>query len=452
MNTRHWLGMVLIVLALGWGGDPALRAQSTIKDIIDRVSPPRPRRSGPAMQPQPPARESHKPLDTNWADSLSPEDLLALRLNKARDRQEKGNLKDLFRKLLKNPDLLESLSKQVSEEQIKRWQEQLQRGEGIEGAAGLKQFIEKAKNDKTLSPSNQEFLKRFAETMKKAGDSDSRVEGGGEVPRDKTAPKPGAAPGAVPGTTPKPDPSTLEGLKEKAAELFRKGADRWLDPKWVDDVMGSARWRDLLRDMTRRADEARGQTSRVSESAATGLARHLPRLAGVLPKSLTSAPAAPRLPSVPRIGAPRVGGVSGDSAKETGKLLLWLAVLGVLVLILWRAGGWWEKIRGVQVPGWQIGPWPIRPGDVSTRADLVRAFEYLSLLCLGPSARTCHHIDLAGRIGALPALDPDRRRESADTLARLYEQARYTPDDEVLPPEQMACARRELCYLAGVPA
>jgi hypothetical protein len=99
-----------------------------------------------------------------------------------------------------------------------------------------------------------------------------------------------------------------------------------------------------------------------------------------------------------------------------------------------------------------LGPWPVRPGEVATRGDLVRAFEHLALLCLGPTARTCHHLELARLLGAQPAPDPERRRDAAVDLAQVYEQARYTPDDEVLPDDLMRRARRELCYLAGEPA
>jgi hypothetical protein len=123
----------------------------------------------------------------------------------------------------------------------------------------------------------------------------------------------------------------------------------------------------------------------------------------------------------------------------------------MLAFVLWRVGGWWQRRRAELLnAGWRLGPWPVRPESVSTRGELVQAFEHLALLLLGPTARTCHHLELAGRMGAQPALDGDRRREAADDLARLYEQARYTPDNETLSPESMSRARRELCYLAGV--
>jgi hypothetical protein len=80
----------------------------------------------------------------------------------------------------------------------------------------------------------------------------------------------------------------------------------------------------------------------------------------------------------------------------------------------------------------------------------VRAFEYLALLSLGRSARTCHHLEVADQLGTQPAGDPSRRRQAAAFLARLYERARYAPAEEAIPAEEMAAARRDLCYLAGV--
>ena len=98
---------------------------------------------------------------------------------------------------------------------------------------------------------------------------------------------------------------------------------------------------------------------------------------------------------------------------------------------------------------WRLGPWPVSPGAVRTREQLVRAFEYLSLLLLGPAARTRHHHDLARQIGDQPDMDPDRRKEAAQALAGLYEQARYAPPQDDLSEEQLDRARRELRRLAG---
>jgi len=61
-------------------------------------------------------------------------------------------------------------------------------------------------------------------------------------------------------------------------------------------------------------------------------------------------------------------------------------------------------------------------------------------------AQSRNHLDLAAELGQT-ALD---RRHSADRLAAVYEQARYTPNDEPISADSLAAARSELCFLAGV--
>lgn len=100
------------------------------------------------------------------------------------------------------------------------------------------------------------------------------------------------------------------------------------------------------------------------------------------------------------------------------------------------------------------GAWPVAPAHVTTRGDLVRAFEYLALLILGPAARACHHHDLANRLSQQGEVLVPERREAAERLAALYEQARYAPEqahaDVPLPEGEQAIARQALCLLAGV--
>jgi hypothetical protein len=96
----------------------------------------------------------------------------------------------------------------------------------------------------------------------------------------------------------------------------------------------------------------------------------------------------------------------------------------------------------------RLGPWPVRPEAVHTRDDLVRAFEYLALLQLGPAARSRNHREIAARLGE----DDAGRRTAAERLAGLYEQARYAPPTEALPDADLATARADLSLLAGVVA
>ena len=85
---------------------------------------------------------------------------------------------------------------------------------------------------------------------------------------------------------------------------------------------------------------------------------------------------------------------------------------------------------------------------MSTRQDLIRAFEHLAYLLLGRLARSLNHRDVAARLGRLDGAGA----AAADRLARLYEQARYAPPDEVLPLHELTAARGDLAALAGAAA
>jgi hypothetical protein len=118
-------------------------------------------------------------------------------------------------------------------------------------------------------------------------------------------------------------------------------------------------------------------------------------------------------------------------------------VLGVAVAMAVRAAS--RQAARNPRKAWSAGPWPVDPSRVSTREDLIRAFEHLAVLCLGLPARTLNHLDLASRLGQTA----DGRSGPAARLARLYERARYAPPDEPLPADELASARGDLSTLAG---
>jgi hypothetical protein len=89
----------------------------------------------------------------------------------------------------------------------------------------------------------------------------------------------------------------------------------------------------------------------------------------------------------------------------------------------------------------------VDPRTIATREDLVRAFEYLSVLICGAEARTWTHGTIARALVDLAAT----HAATARLLARLYELARYAPLDEPLNPAELAEGRRLVCELAGVP-
>jgi hypothetical protein len=118
-------------------------------------------------------------------------------------------------------------------------------------------------------------------------------------------------------------------------------------------------------------------------------------------------------------------------------------VIAAVGVVLWRLVG----ARAAQAIALRrgLGPWPLDPARVASRAELIRAFEYLSLLRCGEKARAWHHRAIAAYLGGTEA----QRRAAAERLAELYAQARYAPEVATLPDQAFTDARRHLTYLAG---
>src|SRR5207253_10932011 len=132
--------------------------------------------------------------------------------------------------------------------------------------------------------------------------------------------------------------------------------------------------------------------------------------------------------------------------------LIGMLVVAMVGVLAWKLMSYRQGLQDAGGNPWNLGAWPVHPSAIRTRADLVKAFEYLAVLLLGPQARTHHHLDLAEELGKEATGEDPRRSEAARSLAYLYEIARYTPDDETLPPDELATARRELSFLAGAAA
>jgi hypothetical protein len=164
----------------------------------------------------------------------------------------------------------------------------------------------------------------------------------------------------------------------------------------------------------------------------------------------------PSTKSLPKIqspiSAPSFGpapNVSLPSATTLSRALqvLWIALIAAAAILVWKLlGGNIPGVGRLRKAGWRLGPWPVSPEAVASRQDVVRAFEYLSLLKLGPAVKSRNHIELAVELGRATG---DTRR-AANRLASVYEKARYTPADEPLSADALAAARKELCFLAGV--
>jgi hypothetical protein len=308
-----------------------------------------------------------------------------------------------------------------------------------------------------------DVLKRWVQKQPELG---KLAEGTGSNPADprpkpnhpaEGSPRPPATQSFGPPPPVQPSqPSLWERMEQKSTDWFKEHADDWAKDmgEWADSPLGNA-----LRNALRRAGEHRPGSGDMPFDLADktrGLTDRLGKLGQYLPtdrlRSLDLAGRLrnvhlPRLPSGGMTGA-SLGSVPRASGAGVVSGLLWALVLLTLAAVLWKSLRWYRE-QAAGGDGWKLGPWPVRPESVATRAELVSAFEYLAQLCLGPVALACNHLDLAARLGAREGTDAEKRR-AAEHLAGLYEQARYAPPDEALRPEELAAARRDLCLLAGV--
>ncbi|MBN9118338.1 MAG: hypothetical protein J0I06_04110 [Planctomycetes bacterium] len=148
----------------------------------------------------------------------------------------------------------------------------------------------------------------------------------------------------------------------------------------------------------------------------------------------------------------RSGGSSydGPGFNFGGVTVPWVLMLVLLALVtaavLWWKWGALFQPRATAALAGGPGPWPIDPRAINSREDVVKVFEYLSVLICGPGAKTWTHSTIAEELTALAATHGG----TALKLARLYELARYAPLDEPLTRAELIEARRLACDLAGV--
>ncbi len=145
------------------------------------------------------------------------------------------------------------------------------------------------------------------------------------------------------------------------------------------------------------------------------------------------------------------GGGGGGSGGGGGTWLpvILLVVIAVGALLAWKFWPMLANRESAAAAGVRaLNRWPVDPRTIRNREELVKAFEYLSVLLCGDAARVWNHETIAR---ALRQQIPHSEMV-ADELAKLYELARYTPPGEQLSPSALADARRCLCHLAGVNA
>ena len=157
-------------------------------------------------------------------------------------------------------------------------------------------------------------------------------------------------------------------------------------------------------------------------------------------------------PPQPSGGSGFGGGNGGgfDLSSGAWPVVIFVSVLVITVggFLLWRYWPQIQALRNGPKPVGGLGAWTIDPREVKDRETLVKAFDYLSVLICGDSARVWNHLTIADAFrenvpGAAPFANP---------LARLYALARYAPANEPISAADIAEARGYLCRLAEVKA
>jgi hypothetical protein len=383
------------------------------------------------------------------------EALLQERLRQLRGQKD---MQGLIQKLLQNPQVLDKLSLKPEQMELLRRNPQLVRdiAQRLARDPDWSQLLEKQ-----LGSADRETLEKLAGRNLGPGAIPKQAE---DVPAakerdpasappdnpDAKAPPPAENP-HVPPPAPPPEDNGV-GVSRQLTDFARNLAEKF-------DTLGNSSGERPLRRLLQglRTDGQGGlelDLSNNNSSWARALRRFGNRvpLSKLVPKDLGSSIRKLRLPSVPRVGFGNRHSLPTVSGNGLGTGIVWFLALLGLGLVAWKtlARSHGEDAFG-RPRAWRLGPWPVQPEAVATRAELVRAFEHLALLCLGREARTCNHRELATLLAEQDRHEP-RRREAAEHLAQVYERARYAPDNEPLPDEELAAARRELCFLARVAA
>jgi hypothetical protein len=134
------------------------------------------------------------------------------------------------------------------------------------------------------------------------------------------------------------------------------------------------------------------------------------------------------MPQFPDFSSPKLPDIGGDWPQIVLAVLLVVGL--VLAMRLWT----------IRTPVAADRPLMPLPAAIATRAELRLAFEALALNRFGAEAKPWNHRRVAERFGGGPAIEE---------LARLYEQARYAPDDGPLSTDDRAAATRSVAELAG---
>jgi hypothetical protein len=352
---------------------------------------------------------------------------------------------------------------EADREKLKQLTAQMQEGQLPEkGSAVLEGLLKKLDENPNLEAKYGEALKRALSNLPAPAEPSSPGIGSNPLTRLPDPIKPEISSGQAPLAWPE-DKSAAPAVASGSADDVKNQLADWFADTITDDARA-----EYMADLIRQIMEGDGgDDSFVKEVLGKSIdwlgtlrpGEWLPMKQAKSAASLFDNLNAPKTPNfsgssalLPGAGSMNIGlDTSSLLSEEMARAILWGAAAAVVGAAVWLLTVRYRAFLAARGKGFP-DHWPVRPGEVMTRGDLVRAFEYLALLCLGIDAKHRHHLDLADRLGGPEHPADDSRRLAAQHLAYLYELARYAPEDESLPEAEMAAARRDLSFLAGAGA
>jgi hypothetical protein len=266
-----------------------------------------------------------------------------------------------------------------------------------------------------------------------------------------TLPQPGQKPDgnlSPPSNSPADDKEAKKWY-EGTADLLEKFKGSKAVDKAIDSLTGGEDGPEWLKSQNDNEDDDSGWEQFGEKIGFNKLEGWLPKMDGDWMNPKTPSMPSPNLEIKSAPALPNLGGMS-ESGGVAAAVVLGLILAAVLAFAAWKLRGWFaESDTGTLLGRWRLGPWPVQPALVRTREELVRAFEYLSLLRLGNAARNWNHRQIGDRLGGENSAHTESG-EAAARLATVYEHARYAPAADELPVRELEAARRDLCLLAGV--
>jgi len=324
---------------------------------------------------------------------------------------------DQFKKLLK--DILTDPKRKIDPKLIEKLKPR-----NADEEKRLKDWVEKNIKDK---PPTLQDVKKFEEFIQKP------------------------PPPPEPADNPPPDRKEAGEAKDEPGRNWMKTVmEKAQDSKLGDVLRDSPTWQKTLENLRTSIRESKGDGFDVQKFAGQiqklklGDGKWLDRLGDLKPARLPRWDWSP--PAPPRGALPNVSTPALPAMSALGTIAIWLICIVLAALVLWQASRWLKGSRRAAQRTFGLGPWPVDPQQVASRAELIKAFDYLAVLVFGAKARPWNHRTVARSL----AERAEPLTHLAAELAALYEEARYTDGESALSPDQCELARHALNKLAGV--